>query len=52
MELKHKAAWREVLKELRALEAEYEKVSREKAEHCARKHAEAEEPKPLIELDR
>jgi hypothetical protein len=51
MDAVNRIAWREVLRELRDLEAEYERVSREKAEHCASKDAPAS-AEPLIELGR
>lgn len=49
MDAVDKIAWREVLRELRELEAEYERVSREKAEHCASKDGH-DAAQPLIEL--
>jgi hypothetical protein len=49
MDAVDRIAWREVLRELRDLEAEYERVSREKAEHCASRDARESAP-PLIEL--
>jgi hypothetical protein len=50
MDAVDRIAWREVLRELRELEAEYEKVSRAKGEHCASKNA-REKEQPLIELE-
>jgi hypothetical protein len=49
MDAVNRLAWREVLRELRELEAEYERVSREKAEHCSSKQS-AEAVPQLIEL--
>jgi hypothetical protein len=49
MDAVERIAWRQVLRELRDLEAEYERAVREKSDHCASKHAE-EAPKPLIEI--
>jgi hypothetical protein len=51
MDRETKAAWREVLKDLRKLQSEYEKAAREKEEHCASRRA-AGEPKPLIDIER
>jgi hypothetical protein len=49
MDAVEKMAWRQVLRELHELEAEYERVAREKTEHCSSRNA-AEQPETLIEI--
>jgi hypothetical protein len=45
MDPKDRAAWRQVLEELRSLQKEYERMSRERDGRCAAKRA---EPQPEL----